>query len=69
MRMTMEGIMSIQSRDNPRIVEQKLDVMLAPKLRGGSRERQLKLSKLDREAMSTTSSEEIGDSISSVQSL
>lgn len=32
-RMIMEGIMSIQSGDNPRIVEQKLNVFIAPKLR------------------------------------
>ena len=36
-RIMMEGIMSIQSGDNPRIVEQKLNVFLAPKLRSGSR--------------------------------
>ena len=29
----MEGIMSIQSGDNPRIVEQKLNTFIAPKLR------------------------------------
>ena len=33
-RMIMEGIMSIQSGDNPRIVEQKLNVFIAPRLRG-----------------------------------
>jgi chemotaxis protein MotA len=32
-RMIMEGIMSIQSGDNPRIVEQKLNTFIAPKLR------------------------------------
>ena len=32
-RMIMEGIMSVQSGDNPRIVEQKLNVFIAPKLR------------------------------------
>ena len=32
-RMIMEGIMSIQSGDNPRIVEQKLNVFIAPNLR------------------------------------
>ena len=32
-RMIMEGIMSIQSGDNPRIVEQKLNVFIAPGLR------------------------------------
>jgi chemotaxis protein MotA len=35
-RMIMEGIMSIQSGDNPRIVEQKLNVFIAPKLRSVS---------------------------------
>ena len=37
-RMIMEGIMSIQSGDNPRIVEQKLNVFIAPKLRQLSEE-------------------------------
>lgn len=37
-RMIMEGIMSIQSGDNPRIVEQKLNVFIAPKLRQSSEE-------------------------------
>ena len=32
-RMIIEGIMSIQSGDNPRIVEHKLSVFLAPKMR------------------------------------
>ena len=32
-RMIIEGIMSIQSGDNPRIVEHKLSVFLSPKLR------------------------------------
>ena len=32
-RMIMEGIMSIQSGDNPRIVEQKLSTFIAPSLR------------------------------------
>lgn len=32
-RMVMEGIMSIQSGDNPRIVEQKLNTFIAPNLR------------------------------------
>jgi len=32
-RMIMEGVMSIQSGDNPRIVEQKLNVFLAPGIR------------------------------------
>ena len=35
-RMIMEGIMSIQSGDNPRIVEQKLNVFIAPNLRSSS---------------------------------
>ena len=38
LRMTMEGIMSIQSGDNPRIVAQKLDILMAPRSRGGWRE-------------------------------
>ena len=37
-RMIMEGIMSIQSGDNPRIVEQKLNVFIAPNLRSSSEE-------------------------------
>ena len=37
-RMIMEGIMSIQSGDNPRIVEQKLNVFIAPSLRSISEE-------------------------------
>lgn len=37
-RMIMEGIMSIQSGDNPRIVEQKLNVFIAPSLRSLSKE-------------------------------
>lgn len=37
-RMIMEGIMSIQSGDNPRIVEQKLNVFIAPALRSISEE-------------------------------
>ncbi len=37
-RMIMEGIMSIQSGDNPRIVEQKLNVFIAPGLRSMSEE-------------------------------
>jgi len=32
-RMIIEGIMSIQSGDNPRIVEQKLAVFLSPSMR------------------------------------
>ena len=32
-RMIIEGIMSIQSGDNPRIVEHKLSVFLSPKMR------------------------------------
>jgi chemotaxis protein MotA len=35
-RMIMEGIMSIQSGDNPRIVEQKLNVFISPNLRSVS---------------------------------
>jgi chemotaxis protein MotA len=31
----MEGILSIQSGDNPRIVEEKLKAFLSPKLRAG----------------------------------
>jgi chemotaxis protein MotA len=37
-RMIIEGIMAIQSGDNPRIVEYKLGVFLAPKLRPSSDE-------------------------------
>ena len=37
-RMIMEGIMSIQSGDNPRIVEQKLNVFISPNLRSISEE-------------------------------
>ena len=37
-RMIIEGIMSIQSGDNPRIVEHKLSVFLPPKLRPNSEE-------------------------------
>lgn len=36
-RMIMEGIMSIQSGDNPRIVEQKLNVFIAPNLRAAGK--------------------------------
>ena len=39
-RMIMEGIMSIQSGDNPRIVEQKLNVFIAPGLRSVAEEAQ-----------------------------
>ena len=35
-RMIMEGLMSIQSGDNPRIVEQKLNVFISPNLRSVS---------------------------------
>jgi chemotaxis protein MotA len=37
-RMIMEGIMSIQSGDNPRIVEQKLATFIAPSLRPSGEE-------------------------------
>ena len=37
-RMIIEGIMSIQSGDNPRIVEHKLSVFLSPKVRPTSEE-------------------------------
>jgi len=37
-RMIIEGIMSIQSGDNPRIVEHKLSVFLPPKMRPNSEE-------------------------------
>ena len=37
-RMIIEGIMAIQSGDNPRIVEHKLSVFLSPKLRPASDE-------------------------------
>jgi chemotaxis protein MotA len=33
----LEGILSVQSGDNPRIVEEKLKAFLAPKLRGSER--------------------------------
>ena len=36
-RMMMEGILSIQAGDNPRIIEQKLNVFVAPAKRSGSR--------------------------------
>jgi chemotaxis protein MotA len=36
--MIIEGIMSIQSGDNPRIVEHKLSVFLPPKMRPNSEE-------------------------------
>ena len=39
---TIEGIMSIQSGDNPRIVEQKLLAFLAPKIRDARRQTQEK---------------------------
>ena len=39
-RMIIEGIMSIQSGDNPRIVEHKLSVFLSPKVRPSSEERE-----------------------------
>ena len=35
-RMVIEGVMSIQSGDNPRIVEHKLSVFLEPSMRPGS---------------------------------
>lgn len=39
-RMIMEGIMSIQSGDNPRIVEQKLNVFIAPNMRSQAEEQE-----------------------------
>ena len=39
-RMIIEGIMSIQSGDNPRIVEHKLSVFLSPKSRPSTEERE-----------------------------
>ena len=39
-RMIMEGIMSIQSGDNPRIVEQKLNVFIAPNMRSTQEEQE-----------------------------
>ncbi|MBT3604551.1 MAG: hypothetical protein HOE48_06740 [Candidatus Latescibacteria bacterium] len=33
MRMVVKGILSVQSGDNPRIVEQKFNTFIAPKLR------------------------------------
>jgi chemotaxis protein MotA len=38
--MIIEGIMSIQSGDNPRIVEHKLSVFLSPKSRPSTEERE-----------------------------
>jgi chemotaxis protein MotA len=35
----VRGIMGIQSGDNPRIIEQKLNTFLPPKLRAGAQER------------------------------
>lgn len=37
--MTIEGILSIQAEDSPRIVEQKLRAFLAPHLRAGIKRR------------------------------
>jgi chemotaxis protein MotA len=36
--MSLEGVISIQAGDNPRIVREKLDGFLPPKLRAGSAE-------------------------------
>ncbi|MFZ0392053.1 MAG: MotA/TolQ/ExbB proton channel family protein [Calditrichia bacterium] len=38
--MIMEGILSIQSGDNPRLVEQKLKTFVPPKMRNGSAEKE-----------------------------
>lgn len=38
MEITMRGIMAIQSGENPRVVEQKLNTFLPPKARSGSQE-------------------------------
>ncbi len=38
MDITMRGIMAIQAGENPRVVEQKLNTFLPPKLRAGSQE-------------------------------
>lgn len=38
MEIIIRGIMAIQSGDNPRIIEQKLNTFVPPKLRAGSRE-------------------------------
>ncbi len=38
MEITIRGIMGIQSGDNPRVIEQKLNTFVPPKLRAGSQE-------------------------------
>ena len=38
MEITMRGIMAIQSGENPRVIEQKLNTFLPPKTRSGSQE-------------------------------
>jgi len=38
MEITIRGIMSIQSGDNPRVIEQKLSTFIPPKLRNASKE-------------------------------
>ena len=38
MEITLRGIMAIQSGENPRVIEQKLNTYLAPKQRAGSQE-------------------------------
>ncbi len=38
MEITLRGIMAIQSGENPRVIEQKLNTFLAPKQRAGSQE-------------------------------
>jgi len=38
MEIIIRGIMAIQSGDNPRVIEQKLNTFVPPKLRAGSRE-------------------------------
>jgi chemotaxis protein MotA len=38
MEITIRGIMAIQSGDNPRVIEQKLNTFVPPKLRSGAKE-------------------------------
>jgi chemotaxis protein MotA len=38
MEIIVRGIMGIQSGDNPRVIEQKLNTFVPPKLRAGARE-------------------------------
>ena len=38
MEITLRGIMAIQSGENPRVIEQKLNTFLSPKQRAGAQE-------------------------------